>query len=539
MPIGLNMVPNDLYLKISTIFLNITRCDCVKRRSVCYPNQTLSAFPSIQELYICGLRLTQKVININTIHPSIKKAEYAVRGALPIRAEELSKELKEGNSNMNFDKVVFCNIGNPQQLNQKPITFFRQVASLCDYPDLLDPKNEEAVLKLYPEDAILRAKTLIHNIGSVGAYSHSKGVPYIRENVARFIERRDGYKSNPEDIFLTQGASEGVQTVLQLITENSKTGIMIPIPQYPLYSATLTLVDASPVPYYLNEEQGWSMDVNELERAVGEARQNGIDVRALVVINPGNPTGQCLSEENIRAIIQFCHKERIIILADEVYQTNYYRPDHRPFHSFKKVLMSMHLSQELFSFHSISKGMIGECGRRGGYFECTHIDPEVIEQLYKVASISICSNVQGQIMVDLMTNPPVKGDTSYPQYKAEVNAIYQSLSRRSDKLESCFNGLEGVTCNSADGAMYLFPRISLPRRAIEAAKEANMQPDAFYAMAMLEETGVCVVPGSGFGQEPGTYHFRSTFLPEEQLFDQFCHSLEKFHSSFMDKYRDE
>jgi alanine transaminase len=87
--------------------------------------------------------------------------------------------------------------------------------------------------------------------------------------------------------------------------------------------------------------------------------------------------------------------------------------------------------------------------------------------------------------------------------------------------------------------MYLYPRIRLSSKAIAAAEKDNMQPDAFYAMAMLEETGVCVVPGSGFGQAPGTYHFRSTFLPEEHLFDAFCHGLEKFHASFMNKYKDE
>jgi alanine transaminase len=107
--------------------------------------------------------------------------------------------------------------------------------------------------------------------------------------------------------------------------------------------------------------------------------------------------------------------------------------------------------QELFSFHSTSKGMIGECGRRGGYFECTNIDNAVLDQLYKMASINLCPNVHGQIMVDLMTNPPVKGDESYPQYKAEYDAIYESLGRRAIKLADSFNKLEGVTCNSAEG----------------------------------------------------------------------------------------
>ena len=397
------------------------------------------------------------------------------------------------------------------------------------------------ISKLYPEDAIARAETLLKNIGSIGAYSHSKGITHIRENVAKFIERRDGYAANPDNIFLTQGASEGVQKVIQLLTQNKQSGIMIPIPQYPLYSATLALVDAAPVNYYLNEAHDWGLDRKELKKSVDEARKNGIDVRALVIINPGNPTGQCLSEENIREIIRFCHEERIVLLADEVYQTNIYQPERRPFHSFKKVLQSMgpeYSQQELFSFHSTSKGMIGECGRRGGYFECVNIDPEIMEQLYKISSISLCPNVHGQIMVDLMTNPPVEGDVSYPKYKAEIDAIYQSLGRRATKLAKCFNSLEGVTCNEAEGAMYLFPQITLPPKAIEAAKKENMTADSFYALKMLDATGVCVIPGSGFGQEPGTYHFRSTFLPEENLFDKFCGSLENFHKEFLNKYRD-
>jgi alanine transaminase len=319
---------------------------------------------------------------------------------------------------------------------------------------LLKAENRSIVSKLYPKDAIKRAELLTKNIGSIGAYSHSKGISHIRENVAKFIEERDGYSVDPEHIFLTQGASEGVQRVLQMLTQNEKSGIMIPIPQYPLYSATLSLVDASPVPYYLDESSNWGLSRENLSKSVEQARANGVDVRALVIINPGNPTGQCLSEDNIRDIIDFCHKERIVLLADEVYQTNIYQPEHRPFHSFKKILSSMgpeYQEQELFSFHSTSKGMIGECGRRGGYFECTNIDNAVLDQLYKMASINLCPNVHGQIMVDLMTNPPVKGDESYPQYKAEYDAIYESLGRRAIKLADSFNKLEGVTCNSAEG----------------------------------------------------------------------------------------
>ncbi|CAG8502168.1 2564_t:CDS:2 [Dentiscutata erythropus] len=481
-----------------------------------------------------------KILTFETINPHIKNVEYAVRGELAIRAEEIKEELaRNGSGRFGFDTVVNCNIGNPQQLLQPPITFFRQVACLTEYPDLLLPENRDRVNALFPSDAIERAQLLLKQIGSVGAYSHSQGIPFIRKDVAKFIEERDGFPSDPNNIFLTQGASTGVQNVLQLIIADSNVGIMIPIPQYPLYSATLSLFDAQPVPYYLNEEENWSLDISQLTSSLSKARDKGLDVRALVIINPGNPTGQCLTEQNMREIIDFCHQQHIVLLADEVYQTNIYQPTERPFHSFKKVLRSMgskYDQLELFSFHSVSKGMIGECGRRGGYYECTGIDKQVMDQLYKVASVGLCPNVPGQIMVDLMVRSPKRGDKSYPLFQKEISSIYESLRRRSIKLSELFNSLEGVTCKDAQGSMYLFPRIRLPVNAIEAAKAAGKQPDEFYCLEMLNVTGVCVVPGSGFGQEDGTWHFRSTFLPPEELFDGFCERLKNFHREFLAKY---
>ncbi|KAF9138112.1 hypothetical protein BGX30_009508 [Mortierella sp. GBA39] len=482
----------------------------------------------------------EKILNGRNMNSQVRKAEYAVRGELAIRSETLKTELAKG-AKLPFKRVVGCNIGNPQALDQKPITFFRQVASLVEYPELLKDENAEAAAKFYPSDAIARAKLLLKNIGSVGAYSHSQGIPHIRESVAKFISERDGYPADPSKIFLTQGASAGVQLTLEMIISHNKVGVMIPIPQYPLYTATLAVLDANPVPYYLDESKQWGLTSKELQRAYDESKKMGIETRALVIINPGNPTGQCLAEDNMKEIIEFCSKNKVILLADEVYQTNIYRPEDRPFHSFKKVLKSMgpkYDGFEMISYHSISKGMIGECGRRGGYFECEGLDDEVMEQIYKISSISLCPNVQGQIMVDLMVSPPKKGDPSYPLYKKEYDAIYNSLIERATILENTFNSLEGCTCNSADGAMYLFPQIRLPKKAIEAAKAAGKQPDHFYCMAMLESTGVCMVAGSGFGQVEGTAHFRSTFLPQPELFDDFCSGIKNFHADFMNKYRE-
>lgn len=396
--------------------------------------------------------------------------------------------------------ITACNIGNPQQLKQKPITFFRQVAALVEYPDLLKESSLGKFPTLFPADAIARATEVIAAVGgSVGAYTTSQGIPLVRQRVAEFIQERDGYPANPDDIYLTAGASPGVQAVLNTVIADENTGIMIPTPQYPLYSASIAMSGGKAVPYYLNESADWDMSTQELERALSEARASGISVKALCVINPGNPTGQCLSEESMKSAVEFCSREKLVLLADEVYQSNIYQMD-RPFISFKKVLKSMSADYEnfeLISFHSVSKGMIGECGRRGGYFECVGIDKDIKGLLYKVASVSLCPPVAGQLMVENMVNPPKPGSPSYELYKKEYDEIFgisnlnlESLKRRAQKLAKAFNSLQGVTCNEAQGAMYLFPQISLNTKVSTAAKAANMKSDEFYAMALLEATGV-------------------------------------------------
>ena len=373
-------------------------------------------------------RMSTKVLTLASVNQKVVNAEYAVRGTLAIRAESLKQELIDNPSKYDFKNIVFCNIGNPQQLGQKPITFFRQVIALTEYPDLMNEENLETTLKIFPKDAIDRAKKYLEAIGgSTGAYSHSQGIPLVRKGVANFIMQRDGYSANPDDIFLTAGASSAVQGILEMIISDKNVGVMIPIPQYPLYTATITLKDGTAVPYYLDEANSWGMTTQELERAMKEMKsKNGeVDIKALCVINPGNPTGQCLTEEQMKSIVEFCFENKLVLLADEVYQRNIY--SEIPFTSFKKVLKDMgpkYDSVELFSFHSISKGMIGECGRRGGYVECVNVDKDVKQLLYKVASVSLCPPVSGQLMVDLMTNPPKEGDESFELFKSEDGEIY-------------------------------------------------------------------------------------------------------------------
>ncbi|KAJ0401463.1 hypothetical protein ATCC90586_009873 [Pythium insidiosum] len=477
------------------------------------------------------------VLTRESINPRVLQAEYAVRGPLVLRSLEYTKRLANGDKSLPFDKVIPCNIGNPHILKQQPIEFHRQVLALVNVPGLVDAPEAQA---LFQPDAIARAKFYLKNIpGGTGAYGHSKGVEVVRQEVAAFLERRDGYSADPEDIYLTDGASPAVQNSLMALIRNEDDAILAPIPQYPLYSAAIAINGGTLVGYYLDESKGWAMTVTELARAVKEARANGKTVRALAVINPGNPTGQCLTVENQQDIIKFCQKEDIVLLADEVYQENVYAKG-KSFVSFRKVLKDMgeaYNDVELISFHSVSKGFTGECGRRGGYMELVNISDCAKEQFYKMMSVNLCSNIEGQLMVGMMTNPPKEGDASYARYCEQRDTILGSLKRRAIKLVNAFNQLEGVTCNETEGAMYTFAQVRLPPKAVEAAKKKGMAPDAFYCMEMLDKTGIVVVPGSGFGQEEGTWHFRSTILPPEDAVDEVIEKTVKFHAAFMDEYR--
>lgn len=132
---------------------------------------------------------TLRSLNIGNINPHVVEAKYAVRGELAVKSEEYRAKLAKGDKSLPFDQVISANIGNPQQLDQKPITFFRQVLSLIEYPPLLE--KEDVLLNQlgYKADVIERAKWLLKTVGSVGAYSASAGAPGIKESVAKFIER--------------------------------------------------------------------------------------------------------------------------------------------------------------------------------------------------------------------------------------------------------------------------------------------------------------------------------------------------------------
>ncbi|KTF82368.1 hypothetical protein cypCar_00022786 [Cyprinus carpio] len=433
-------------------------------------------------------KLREKTLTLDTLNPQVKAVEYAVRGPIVIKAGEIERYLEEGGTKP-FSEVIKANIGDAHAMGQQPITFLRQVVALCTFPELMDSPS-------FPEDAKWRARRILQGCGghSLGSYSASPGVECIRKDIAAYIEQRDeGVPSDWENIYLTTGASDGIMTILRLLVsgkDSSRTGVMIPIPQYPLYSAAISEMDAVQVNYYLDEDNCWALDINELYRAYQAAKLH-CQPRVICIINPGNPTvmipRQVQSKKCIEEVLHFAYEENLFVMSDEVYQDNVYTPDCQ-FHSFKKVLYEMgpeyFNSVELASFHSTSKGYTGECGFRGGYMEVINMDPEVKAQMVKLLSVRLCPPLAGQAAMDVIVNPPQPDEHSYKQFR-------QAL---------------------------------------------GMQPDMFYCLRLLEETGICVVPGSGFGQKDGTYHFRMTILPSIEKLKVLLGKVRDFHIRFLKEY---
>lgn len=461
-------------------------------------------------------------------------AEYSVRGELDILAAELESKLANG-EDLGFDRVIYCNIANPQGLAQPPVTYLREVMALIQCPWLLeDPATLEHLSQVYSPDSIERARSISSQMVSIGAYSPAKGFPFVRKHVAEFLAARDGFPADPEHIFMADGASEAIRRSMSCLVDGPKCGVLLPFPQYPLYSASVNILGGTIINYELVEEENWALDMDGIELAVENARSKGIDVKLFCLINPGNPIGYHYTKDTLSQIAQFCDREHITILSDEVFQLNIHTDT--PFISMKKIVCELGLSVPLISTHSTSKGLIGESGKRAGFLECHNVSQLLMDQLYKIASLGLCPNVDGQIMTDLMVKQPQPGDHSYGLYMKQTGYVRDSLKRRIRSLQQQMSALTGVSCTEPEGSFYLYPHIRLPPSFIEEAKSQGYKPDTLYCLKMLKNTGICTLPGNGFGQKMGTFHIRITCLPAEEIFPAFLKRLTDFHQTLMQQY---
>uniref|UniRef100_A0A8C5BVL3 alanine transaminase n=1 Tax=Gadus morhua TaxID=8049 RepID=A0A8C5BVL3_GADMO len=436
------------------------------------------------------------------VNPLVRNIRALKRGALVRQAVRIEEEIKQGMKKP-YNEVIDVSRDNPHATGMKPMSFSRQVIASCIYPELIDSDK-------MPLDVRERAKTLLECIGgSVGCYSDTIGIPIMRDSVSDFLTRRDeGVPSASGNIFITHGSDHGFGLLLTMLVRGDRSplvGVLTPVPSQDFGNA-LVASGATAVPYYLDGQQGWRLHTEELQRALRSAREV-CDPIALYVINPGDPTGHVQSRESMEEIIRFVYEEKLLLFANEDHQ-DILIGEGCMFISYKKVLAEMGSpfsdAVELASIHSASKGFMGEGGLHGGYLELVNFDPSVQIEFDRLISL-LGLPIIGQLALEVMLNPLQPGEPSYEQYQEHIReTLVHNVTRAFEVLDS----LPGISCEPINGGASMFPRLHLPHIAIHQAKEEEKLPDFFYCSRLLEQTGLCVCPGSDLGLPEGTYHIR-------------------------------
>lgn len=466
---------------------------------------------------------------LKEINPNVKNIKQLASIVLVREANQINEELREGVTKP-YKDVIDVSSGDPHRAGVKPLSFVRQVLAACAYPQLMDSTR-------LPVDVRQRAQRLLGECvgGSVGSYTASQ----IVDRISEFITRRDGgIPCNPKNIYISPGTEWSFTSILKLLVNSKgspRSGVLTPVPCQSTAIMSVTLLGAVVIPYHLNEEQGWELQVEELHRAL-ESAKRACNPVALYIINPGSPSGHVQSRKSMQEVIRFVSEKRLFLLVDEVYQDCVYG-EKSEFLSYRRVLSEMGppLSNtvELASFHSASQGFLGECGLRCGYVELVNLDPPVMAYVYKVFSIESSVPVFGEIALDLMMNPPQPGDPSYPLYKEETENIRSTVVQNVKRAVEVVNSLPGFCCQPVEGGGFLFPRLYFPPKAIQKAKEAGMQPDTFYCARLLQQAGVLIGPGCENGQKEGTHHIRFCIMTSEKTMEELLRRLTCFHSQFM------
>ncbi|XP_071397443.1 alanine aminotransferase 2-like [Centroberyx affinis] len=436
-----------------------------------------------------------------------------------------------------FKKVIDVSSGDPHKAGMKPISFVRQVLAVCLYPELLHDEN-------LPQDARLRAQKLLAACGggSVGSYSSpATGLRYVVQNIAEFITRRDaGVPSYPQAIVNTSGSRKALTMMMKLLASGvgeNQTGVLTPTPCPYTLPMLLDEAGVTLAPYQLREDRGWAVDLEELQLALKTAR-GCCQPRAIYISNPGNPTGHVQDRKSIEEVIRFAATEGLFLLVDEVYQDSVYGQG-REFVSYKKVLFEMgeeySETVEMVSFHSLSNGIMGECGLRGGYMETVNLDPAVMRCLVTIQSTN-SPPILPQLALDLMVNPLTCGDPSYGTYTQEILFSQVTLAQNAQRAWEFLNRLPGMSCQPAMGGIHLYPQLLIPPGMIEQAKILGVEADVLYCQRLLEEEGVCVGAGCENGQTDKNYHLRLCVLVPPGTLEEVLARLSSFHLRLLDRF---
>lgn len=304
------------------------------------------------------------------------------------------------------------------------------------------------------------------------------------------------------DVFITSGASEAIELCISALV-NQGENFLMPTPGYPLYTAVQAKYELEPNPYYLDESNGWQPDIEDIKSKINSK------TRAIILINPNNPTGAIFKEDTLRQIIDLALEHNLVIFADEIY-------DKLIFDGKKLVsIASLNDQVPIITFSGLSKNFLTPGFRIGwGVISGNNeVLKDYIEAIHKLLRARVSANHPLQYAIP----------TALLGKQEHLKDVIARLEHRRNITMEHLATQDGISLVSPEGSFYAFPSI-------------EVENDTHFCSELLKETGVVVVPGSGFGEKPGSHHFRIVILPPEETLLAAFKIIGEFYSIYKQKY---
>ncbi|MES2912691.1 MAG: pyridoxal phosphate-dependent aminotransferase [Pseudomonadota bacterium] len=341
---------------------------------------------------------------------------------------------------------------------------------------------------------------MIRNLPASAGYSDSKGIFAARKAVMHETQKQGIKGVTLDDIYLGNGASELIAMATNALLDDGDE-LLLPAPDYPLWTASTSLSGGTPVHYLCDENNGWMPDPEDIRARITPK------TKAIVVINPNNPTGVLYSDDLLKKIVDIAREHDLVILADEVYDKVLYDGiKHTAIASLSTDVLTL-------TFNSLSKSY-RSCGYRAGWLVVSGPKKQAkdyIEGLNMLANMKLCSNVPGQWAIQ----------TALGGYQSinDLTGEGGRLRRQRDLAYELITAIPGVTCVKPQAALYMFPRLD--------PKVYPITDDRQFFLELLKETKVMLVQGTGFNW-PNPDHFRIVFLPHEEDLREAISRIAKF-----------
>ncbi len=352
-----------------------------------------------------------------------------------------------------------------------------------------------------PDDIL---KDVIHQLPTAQGYSDAKGIYSARVAVMQYFQRLGVKGVDSEDVFIGNGVSELIVMAMQALLNNDDE-ILLPAPDYPLWTASVALSGGQPVHYLCDEQADWFPDIDDIKRKITPK------TRGIVLINPNNPTGAVYSEELLQQIVELARKHQLIIFSDEIYDKILY--------DGAKHTAIASLADDLFivTFGGLSKNY-RIAGFRAGWMVLSgnkQAAKHYIEGLETLASMRLCANVPCQHAIQTALG----GYQSINELIAPGGRLYEQRNTAYELL----NKIPGISCVKPKGAMYLFPKVD--------HKRFNIHDDERMILDLLRQQKILLVHGTAFNY-PTPDHFRLVFLPHQQELTQAIDKMAKFFEGY-------